>query len=389
MNELAAYENKLTIGCFNFDKTGLVVNGDPTFEEWKKCGEFLKQAEKSVQFWIGDWLNYGEHRWGEMYTQAIEITGQEYKTVRNEKWVSSKIELSRRRDNLSFSHHAEVAQLEPEEQDYWLDKAEEEGLSRNELRKAIKLGIIKDIEAQIDRAELLRSQWGIEYGQAWKVGRHRIVCGDCNDPEILFKALEIGQPKMILTDPPYGIGLDTDYSKLPSTKPGGNKIYAPVYGDDKSFTYNNFGLDCAEEFWFGADYYHKSLPDGGSWIVWDKRVEEQFDAMFGSAFELIWSRQKHKREIIRCNNTLFSGEVEARDKLHPTVKPVKVIQWILSRYSEEDEIIIDMYAGAGTTIIACENIGRICTAIEIEPKYIAVSLQRFQDITGIIPILEK
>jgi len=56
MNELAAYENKLTIGCFNFDKTGLVVNGDPTFEEWKKCGEFLKQAEKSVQFWIGDWL---------------------------------------------------------------------------------------------------------------------------------------------------------------------------------------------------------------------------------------------------------------------------------------------------------------------------------------------
>ncbi len=138
MNELAAYENKLTIGCFNFDKTGLVVNGDPTFEEWKKCGEFLKQAEKSVQFWIGDWLNYGEHRWGEMYTQAIEITGQEYKTVRNEKWVSSKIELSRRRDNLSFSHHAEVAQLEPEEQDYWLDKAEEEGLSRNELRKAIR-----------------------------------------------------------------------------------------------------------------------------------------------------------------------------------------------------------------------------------------------------------
>jgi len=138
MNEITNINNKLSLGKFYFDKTGLTVTGDPTFEEWENCGKFLKQAEKSVQFWIGDWLNYGEKHYGETYTQALDETDYEEKTLRNAKYVSSKIDLSRRRDNLSFSHHAEVAALPPDEQEYWLEKAEAEGLSRTDLRQAIK-----------------------------------------------------------------------------------------------------------------------------------------------------------------------------------------------------------------------------------------------------------
>lgn len=139
MKELAiSSENKLSLGKFYFDKTGLTVSGNPTFEEWQNCGEFLKQAEKSVQFWIGDWLNYGEKKYGETYSQALDETDYDDGTLRNSKWVSSRIELSRRRDNLSFSHHQEVAQLQPADQEFWLDKAEEEHLSTRDLRHKIK-----------------------------------------------------------------------------------------------------------------------------------------------------------------------------------------------------------------------------------------------------------
>jgi DNA modification methylase len=247
----------------------------------------------------------------------------------------------------------------------------------------------QDAIPSIDKALILQDKWGVEPGQVWILGNHRLVCGNSQDPATLGLALDGNQPDLMINDPPYGMELDTDYSKMPSTKPEGNKIYSPIVGDDKPFNYGSVILRCNEEFWFGADYYHRSLPDGGSWLVWDKRVDENFDAMIGSAFELIWSKKQHKREIIRHNNTLFSGEAEAKNKLHPTIKPAKVIEWIVERYSNPGGIIADLYAGAGTTIIACENKKRRCIAIEIEPKYVAVTLDRWVSAFGIEPILEN
>jgi len=121
-------------------------------------------------------------------------------------------------------------------------------------------------------------------------------------------------------------------------------------------------------------------------LIWDKRVDDKFDAMIGSAFETIWSEVKHKREIIRCNNTLFSGEQEAKNKLHPTQKPTKVIQWIISKYSQVDELVIDYFAGSGTCFLACENLHRKCRAIEISPNYCAVILQRMEEAFGIVGV---
>lgn len=89
-------------------------------------------------WWVGDWLNYGERKWGEMYTQAIEVTGLSYQTLRDSKWVAAKVRLSLRRDNLSFSRHKEVAGMPPNDQEAWLYEAEAEGLSREGLRKAIR-----------------------------------------------------------------------------------------------------------------------------------------------------------------------------------------------------------------------------------------------------------
>jgi len=136
---LETISNKnISIGKFTLAKTGLVIAGDPSYEEWEDCGHFLRQAEKAVQFWIGDWLNYGDKKYGEMYSQAVDETDYAEGSLRNAKWVASQVELSRRRDNLSYSHHAEVAALPPEKQDYWLSEAEEKGLTRSDLRHAIK-----------------------------------------------------------------------------------------------------------------------------------------------------------------------------------------------------------------------------------------------------------
>lgn len=122
----------------------LTFRPDTPFEVWEAVFKRLKNAERAVQWWIGDALRFGEGRYGEMYSQALEETDYSYQSLRNASYVAGAVELSRRRDNLSFSHHAEIASLSPEKQDYWLDKAEpEEGskkpsMSRNELREHVR-----------------------------------------------------------------------------------------------------------------------------------------------------------------------------------------------------------------------------------------------------------
>lgn len=128
---------------FELRPNGLVVHGQPSFEDWEEAGKVLKHMEKTVQWWLGDWLNYGEMKWGEKYSQALDRYDYEYGTLRNVAWVANRIESSRRHDNLSFAHHQIVAPLEPDDQDCWLHKAEEKGWSKRDLLRAIKDACMK------------------------------------------------------------------------------------------------------------------------------------------------------------------------------------------------------------------------------------------------------
>jgi len=131
--------NNLDIGeKIELGETGLSIKRGLSFPEWELVGQFLKKANKSVQFWLGDWLNYGEQKYGEMYAQAVDATDYEQGTLANFKYVSARIEISRRREDLPWAHHAEVASLEPEAQEAWLKAAAEEGLSSRHLRNKIK-----------------------------------------------------------------------------------------------------------------------------------------------------------------------------------------------------------------------------------------------------------
>ena len=132
-------ENKdIIYSSFILHKNGITPIGTPTFEQWTGCGKFIHKAGSAIHFWLGDWLNYGEKKYGEMYTQAIEETGYDVGTLIHDKSVAGRIEIGRRRPALSFSHHAEVAKLEPEEQDRLLEKAEAEQISSKEFRELVK-----------------------------------------------------------------------------------------------------------------------------------------------------------------------------------------------------------------------------------------------------------
>src|SRR5579871_2709476 len=111
-----------------------VPNRDIGFPEWAEAGRRLGAMGRCGQWGLGDWIQYGNARFGERYTRAARITGYDVQTLMNMVYVASKFEISRRREALSWSHHETVAALEPEEQDRWLDLAVSRGLSVADLR---------------------------------------------------------------------------------------------------------------------------------------------------------------------------------------------------------------------------------------------------------------
>jgi len=255
-----------------------------------------------------------------------------------------------------------------------------------------------DAEPQIDKAEELRAKWGVEPGQLWELGDHRLLCGDSTKKEDVDRVMGGERAACCCTDPPYGMNLDTDWSDAVGSmgsigqknKTAGNK-YAPVIGDDAPFDPSPiFDLWSAKEmFLFGADYYAEHIPSrtDGSWLCWDKRKDTQADAI-GAEFELCWSKQKHKRRMLRHDWFGFLSSAnasEARNRQHPTQKPTSLICDILTQWTQGGCIVSDPYCGSGTTIIACEQLGRKCRAIEISPAYVAVALQRWADATGKTP----
>lgn len=118
-------------------KTGLIIPQSLSLQAWEKIGRELAALCDSSAWWLADWLIYGETAYSGRYREIIEQTGLSYQTLRNYAWVARRFEQPRRRENLSFAHHAEVASLEPAEQDYWLRRAEEQKWSRNRLRAEV------------------------------------------------------------------------------------------------------------------------------------------------------------------------------------------------------------------------------------------------------------
>lgn len=155
-NAMLVEDEGIRMGSYTLTSVGLQINEETTtIEEWDAVGKVLFQLADSMQWLIGDWINFGEKnekKWGETYKEAIALIDRRYQTFRNWKWVAGSIELSRRRDKLSFSHHEVVAGLPVEKQDEWLDWAvsQENSVSVGTFRQMVRESKTGEGDALVD-----------------------------------------------------------------------------------------------------------------------------------------------------------------------------------------------------------------------------------------------
>lgn len=242
-------------------------------------------------------------------------------------------------------------------------------------------------------------------------GKHRLLCGDSSDETQVKRLMGNEKAGMVFTDPPYGMNLDADFSKMPSAvigskfewrngsgnpeKPGTklsvSKKYSNIISDNEDFDPTfllNYFSDCTEIFLFGADYYIQRLPNKTHLLVWDKTGSDSADKSFGSNFELVWSKNKHKKDFIRIRAGIFGPKDDTKARVHPTQKPVGVSEVVFNKWGKDAVNIVDLYGGSGSTLIACEKQNKKCFMAEIEPLYVQVILDRYSKFTGKDPIRE-
>jgi hypothetical protein len=135
-------------------QNGLAFTEEMSFDSWRELGCRVALIANCSAWWLGDWLLYGEQSYGDRYQQAIADTSLSYQTLRNYAWVARKFPMSRRRDTLSFGHHAEVAALLDEEQDAWLTRAERSKWSRSQLRRELRAAKVLNPRASGDEGSV-------------------------------------------------------------------------------------------------------------------------------------------------------------------------------------------------------------------------------------------
>jgi 16S rRNA G966 N2-methylase RsmD len=238
-------------------------------------------------------------------------------------------------------------------------------------------------------------------GDLWILGNHRLLCGDSTDVLAVERLMDGKKADMVFTDPPYGMKLQANYHRSewgdrPNKHSGGNQgnAHRNVAGDHDDFTPELISTvfacfpNCPEVFLWGADYYAEHIPEKneGSWVVWDKVTNSQGEesgcaAFHGSNFELCWSKSKHKRELARIMHKGLAS-VENDKRVHPTQKPVALAEWFFKRWGKDKNVIVDLYGGSGSTLIACEKTSRHARLMELDPIYCDVIVKRWEDFTG-------
>jgi DNA modification methylase len=265
-------------------------------------------------------------------------------------------------------------------------------------------------EPEAEEDDFAVPEGGIEtnivLGDLFEIGEHRLLCGDSTDSDQVAKLMNGQKADMVFTDPPYGMKLDADYSGMKSEifKGGiGGKKYDNVKGDHEDFTEELINTifacfnDCKEIFIWGADYFAELLPNknDGSWVVWDKRAngnddiaeDKSSDKMYGSTFELCWSKNKHKRDIARVKWAGIFGmpSQDTKGRVHPTQKPIELANWFFNKWGKDNDLVADLYLGGGTTMVASHQLNRKCYGMELDPKYCQVIIDRM---TKLDPTLE-
>jgi len=279
-------------------------------------------------------------------------------------------------------------------------------------------------EPKLDQAAELQREWKTERGQLWQVGRHRILCGDSTNPEDIVRLWGSNREKAALmaTDPPYGVGLRLEDNHEASNAAKGiharYRHFEQIMGDD---------LEGEKLQTFLESVFRAALTilrPNAAWYLWHAQLSQGFFAAAAAAAaaqllihrQIIWVKPHFvfgrgdyhwQHELcfygwVKGNRPEFYGERNQstiwqldegggsirKDQDHPTQKPAALFAIPMSNHTKPGELCYEPFAGSGTQLCAAEIGKRTCYALEIEPKYVAVALQRMADM-GLKPELTK
>ena len=232
----------------------------------------------------------------------------------------------------------------------------------------------------------------VRAGELWLLGNHRLLCGSATVAADVAQLMQKEKANMFYSDPPYGI--DVDFERDNYETGGGNGVakrnkYSKIKNDLDTKTAKAAFALCqkyAETIvYWGANYYD-FLPGAKCWLTWDKRGDLPEDDFAGA--ELAYTNaQKHCKIItVKWKGMIKEGEA-GEQRIHPTQKPV-LLATRTFEYLTAGKIVMDVFGGSGSTLIACEKTGRSCRMIEIEPAYCDAIILRWQKLTGLAATLD-
>jgi DNA modification methylase len=204
-----------------------------------------------------------------------------------------------------------------------------------------------------------------------RIGNQRLILGDC-----LAVMPKLGRFDAVVTDSPYGIGF--------SHGGGGGKLarstrldHMPIIGDEKPFDPAPLlALGIPAILW-GGNHFADRLPASQSWLTWDKRCADYSNDQ--ADCEMAWTNLGFPARMFRhVWNGMLRGSESKTPRVHPTQKPVALMEWCLG-FLPDAKTILDPFMGSGTTLVACQRLGRHGTGIELDPEYFEGACRRVDE----------
>jgi site-specific DNA-methyltransferase (adenine-specific) len=253
------------------------------------------------------------------------------------------------------------------------------------------LKIEQDIEE--DEAPEVSDEPAIsKLGEVYQLGRHRLMCGDATNKDDAFLLMDFGKVKadMVFTDPPYGVNYE-----------GKTKDKLKIQNDIETNTFADSLPNYISHTKAGAAFYVCCPPGNNfkdfflpfeeycylsSTIIWAKNSLVMGHGDYHYQHEPIlygWNKDgAHQYYGDRKQTTLWNIDRPTSSKEHPTMKPIALITKAINNSSKQDDIVLDLFGGSGSTLIACEQTNRTCYMMEIDPKYCDVIRKRYAKFIG-------
>lgn len=234
----------------------------------------------------------------------------------------------------------------------------------------------------------------IKAGEVWQLGRHRLMCGDSTKKEDVLKLLDGARADMVFTDPPYGVNIqggknnNTIAGDLTQTAiPFSFEIAAEVATTDKARFYfcgaeNNISL-----YFKLFERYLRQIP---KLLIWVKENQVLSHANYHKQYEIIFFGYKSgggnvwysSRAMEDASDVWQVSRDPSKSYVHPTQKPVELPARAIRNHSKAGDVVFEPFSGSGSTLLACEQLDRVCYAVDIDPKYCEAAIQRWERLTG-------